>query len=130
MSKLDYETVRLVKLHDWDELVQETYGRPYKFQQQDGCKDRGTFALTVPDRLRDYENDSVPEVVNGSEMGVSLKGWLARDPKQPFADGATSEFGLGLWWHRNFYPHIQAVANDLHAKGLLEAGDYLINIDW
>ena len=33
-------------------------------------------------------------------------------------------------WERNFYPNIQAVANDLYKKGLLETGDYWIDIDW
>lgn len=28
------------------------------------------------------------------------------------------------------YPDVQMIANDLHAKGLLEAGDYCIEIDW
>jgi len=27
-------------------------------------------------------------------------------------------------------PNIQRVANDLHTKGLLEAGKYIIDIDW
>ena len=37
---------------------------------------------------------------------------------------------IDLWWKRNFYPDIEMVANDLHAKGLLEAGEYAIDIDW
>jgi hypothetical protein len=35
-----------------------------------------------------------------------------------------------MWWERNFYPDIQIVANDLHSKDLLEAGTYIIEIDW
>lgn len=35
-----------------------------------------------------------------------------------------------MWWVRNFYPDVNMVANDLYEKGLLEAGEYLINIDW
>jgi hypothetical protein len=35
-----------------------------------------------------------------------------------------------MWWDRNFYPNLQMVANDLHEKGLLAAGDYIISIDW
>jgi hypothetical protein len=33
---------------DLDELIQETYGRPYCFQQQDGCRDRSVHHVTVP----------------------------------------------------------------------------------
>ena len=122
----------MIDVSDWDNLVQEPYGRIYNFQQQDGCKERGTFSLTVPSHAYDYENDTIPEEVNGSEMGVGFKAWLARDPKQKLNtdDAWDRENGLGLFWERNFYPDIQMVANDLHAKGLIEAGKYVINIDW
>lgn len=64
-------------------------------------------------------------------MGVSFAAWLARDPKQKLADpSAQEDYCLELWWHRNFYPDVQMVANDLHAKGLLDAGDHTILIDW
>lgn len=62
-------------------------------------------------------------------MGVSFAAWLARDPKQPILN-QTQDYELRLFWHRNFFPDIQVVANDLHNKGLIEAGDYIINIDW
>jgi len=122
-------TEKVIDDSEWDALVRKTYGRRYTFQQQDGCKDRGTFRFSVPDEADDYENDIVPEIVNHGEMGVSFKAWLARDPKTPLEDQAY-DFDLELWWDRNFYPNFQMVANDLHAKGLLEAGDYTINIDW
>ena len=80
----------------------------------------------------DYENDSVPEEVNHDDMGVSFKAWLARDPAQQLdtKDDWERRHGLRLWWERNFYPDVQMLANDLHAKGLVEAGEYIINIDW
>lgn len=127
--KLPVSDKKVIKLRDWDELVKETYGRPYSFQQQDGCQDRGMFELTVPDEeAEDFENSTVPEIVNDSDMGVSFAAWLARDPKQPLPNEAA--WALDLWWGRNFYPNVQTVANDLHAKGLLDAGEYLIEIDW
>ena len=122
-------TETLIDVQDWDALVTETYGRPYSFQQQDGCKDRDLVAITVPEECDDFENDTVPEIVNGDEMGVSFKAWLARDPKTPLPD-RDDTFGLTLWWERNFYPDVQMIANDLYEKGLIEAGEYLINIDW
>ena len=67
-------------------------------------------------------------------MGVSFKAWLERDPKQKInSDDARRQacgFGLNLFWKRNFYPSIDMIANDLHSKGLLPAGEYCINIDW
>ncbi len=133
MMTLDFmktKTLKIIDYSDWDDMVSKTYGRPYHFQQQDGCKDRGLHKLTVPDEeTYDCENDTVPEVVNGEEMGVSFKAWLGRDPKTPILD-SEYDWETRLWWERNFYPDVQMIANDLHAKGLLEAGEYGINIDW
>jgi len=125
------ETRKVIEVADWDALVIDTYGRPYNFQQQDGCKPRGTFQLSVPSENSEDNDwpDSVPEVVNHEQMGVNFAAWLARDPKQSIENGRV-DYGLVLWWERNFYPPIQAVANDLHSKGLLEAGEYTIDIDW
>lgn len=129
---IKFKTEQVCEVSDWDSLVQETYGRIYSFQQQDGCKERGRFHLTVPDTPSDYENDTIPEKVNGDEMGVSFAAWLARDPNQLLDTGDKweREHGLSLFWERNFYPDIQMVANDLCKRGLLAAGEYTINIDW
>lgn len=122
--------VTLIDVQEWDKLVRETYGKPYNFQQQEGCKDRGVHDLTVPDRDQDFEmNDSISEREEDQEMGVKFQVWLDRDPSQPL-DDQEYDWQLSSWWERNFYPDVQAVANDLHSKGLLEAGDYLINIEW
>lgn len=124
-------TVKMIDLSEWDDLVIETYGRPYSFQQQDGCKERGTFSITIPGEACDFENETVPEVVDHPEMGVSFAAWLARDPKQKLSDpDSQNGWSIELWWQRNFYPDIQTIANDLYNKGLIEAGDYVINIDW
>lgn len=120
---------QVIEEQDWSAFVSETYNRPYRFQQQDGCQDRGMFELTVPSKAEDHKNDTIPEKVNGEEMGVSFKAWLERDPKQPIVN-QKHDYQLELFWTRNFYPDIQMVANDLHEKGLLPAGEYIINIDW
>jgi len=122
-------TEQVIDVSEWDALEKKTYGREYSFQQQDGCKPRGVFRLRVPAPADDYERGSVPEVVNHSERGVSFAAWLARDPKQKLP-GRQEDYCLSLWWDRNFYPDVQMVANDLHAKGLLDAGEYTIDIDW
>lgn len=128
--KMEMKTVKIIGDGDWDELVSSTYGRIYNFQQQDDCKERQTVYFSVPfDYPDDFENDVVPEVVNDPEMGVSFKAWLDRDPKQPL-ENQDYDFELSMWWERNFYPTLDMVANDLHDKGLLPAGDYGIKIDW
>ena len=53
---LKVKNVQMIDVSDWDNLVEKTYGRIYNFQQQDGCKERGTFSLTVPSHAYDYEN--------------------------------------------------------------------------
>ncbi|MBK8255600.1 MAG: hypothetical protein IPK82_23420 [Polyangiaceae bacterium] len=125
------KTKNVIEVSEWDALVEKTYGRPYKLQQQDGCRGRGTEEITVPAESSDHERDSVPENVNEETMGVSFKAWLARDPKQKLSNPEDqADYCLALWWERNFYPDVQMVANDLHAKGLLAAGAHTILIDW
>lgn len=129
-----FTTEKVISVSDLDNLVEKTYGRPYSFQQQDGCKERQRVKITVPADDYDFENESVPEVVNGNEMGVSFKVWLERDPTQLLnklrPDWDSGKGSLSLWWTRNFYPTLESVINDLHDKGLIEAGDYTIDIDW
>ena len=128
------KSVLQIDVQEWDNLVQETYNRPYSFQQQDGCKGRGVETINVPELFPfDYDRGTIPEIVNHSEMGVSFAAWLARDPKQPLFDHEIKRedsFGVTLWWKRNFYPTVDMVANDLHKRDLLPAGEYQINIDW
>lgn len=62
-------------------------------------------------------------------MGVSFKAWLERDPKQKLPN-REDEFCIYLWWARNFYPHLDMVVQDLYTKGLIEPGEYAIEIDW
>jgi len=68
--------------------------------------------------------------VNDPKMGVSFKAWLARDPKQKLNADSHTDYGVGLWWYRNFYPNVEMIINDLHARGLIKAGEYSIDIDW
>lgn len=127
------QTNNFIEEDDWSNFVSEHYGKIYNFQQQEGCQDRGIYCFDVPHKYpEDFENDTIPEVVNGDEMGVSFKAWLERDIKQPLnsKDQWEREFGLDLFWERNFYPNVSMIINDLHEKGLLPAGEYVINIDW
>jgi len=130
------QQVTLIQDDEWDSLVKSTYGKPYCFQQQAGCRDRGTYYLSVPcedAEFYDQESNEVPEVVNHATMQTSFKSWLERDATKLLETGDSydrSQQGLELWWERNFYPAPEMLANDLHQKGLLPAGKYIINIDW
>ena len=133
---LKIKNTKMIDVSEWDNLVEETYGKIYSFQQQDGCKGRGVEHFSIPvDYLEDEDfNDKIMEKVNGPEMGVKFDVWLARDVKEPLKDenekDGTSEWMIGLFWERNFYPDFYTIANDLHKRGLLEEGDYAIDIDW
>lgn len=128
---LKYSNKKIIEVSNWDDLVENTYGKIYSFQQQDGCKDRGHFDITIPSEYinDDKMHESIPEVINGQQMGVKFDVWLARDINQSI-NGNNTEIYITLFWKRNFYPNIQILANDLYTKGLIEAGDYGINIDW
>lgn len=128
--KISTRTEQVIGIGDWDQLVIDTYGKPYSFQQQDGCKERQRVKITIPDEAYDYENDTIPEVINGDEMGVSFKAWLARDPKEWNGGDPEYKRGLDLFWERNFYPDVQMIANSLYRMELIEAGTYTIDIDW
>ena len=122
--------VKMIDVDDWDDFVSKTYNRPYCFQQQDGCKDRGIKQFSVPMRkfeMEDFENDEIPVEINGITMGVSFKAWLDKDIKDKFFE---DDFRNKLFWDRNFYPHFSMIVNDLYNKGLIEKGDYIISIDW
>jgi hypothetical protein len=129
-------TEKVIDVQEWDKLVSDTYGKVYSFQQQDGCRNKGIEYLTVPSKYDgdEYMHDEIPEIVNGPKEGIKFSKWLERDPKKPLKneneDDRNEQWVIDLWWERNFYPCIETVANDLHKKGLLEAGEYMINIDW
>lgn len=125
---MKFRAVKLIDVSDFDKLVEDTYNKPYNFQQQDYCKSRGTYEFTLPlEGVDKYDNKTVPEVVNHREMGVCFEAWIERDPNEPLSSGDTS---IRLWWDRNFYPCVDEILDDLYKKNLLEDGDYIIDIDW
>ena len=71
--KLNYATVKLIDVADWDNFVKEIYEKPYSFQQQGGCKERGIESFILPDDFCwDYESPNIPF----GGMGVSFEAWL------------------------------------------------------
>lgn len=150
---IKYTERKVIEVFDWDKLVQDTYKKPYSFQQQDGCKSRGVYDFEIPNKwgVEDYENDTLPEVINGEEMGVSFKAWLEKDPESQLSPtdeelknnsyywGKSEEDAtkwkkdkghINMFWERNFYPSVDMIIEDLNKRGILEEGKYTINIDW
>ncbi|MDM8534595.1 hypothetical protein QUF55_07840 [Clostridiaceae bacterium HSG29] len=144
--------VKMIDLYDWDKLVCDTYNKIYSLQQQDGCKSRGIINITIPDEVDGEMNTEIPEVINHeSKMCVNFNTWLDRSIDKPLNPSdkeledcnyywgksvidkekwKLDKSNINMFWTRNFYPNLQAVANDLHKKGLLDAGAYAIEIDW
>ena len=124
------KTIKQINVDEWDGLVEQTYGKIYSFQQQDGCQSRGIVYISVPSNyVEDFENTEIPFEVNGEEMGVSFETWLNTTPEET-RKHFKEDYKNRLFWDRNFYPSIDMIINDLHSKGLLEEGEYQINIDW
>lgn len=129
--KLKYEDVKLTDCCDWDNLIQEVYSRPYCLQQQNGGQERGIIRLTVPNNNWYKYTDKVTEDAGTKEMGVSLYRWLMRDPTKPLSGrSGDKQWKIDMWYDCHFYPHVQELANDLHKIGCLDAGNYIIHINW
>ena len=124
--------ITLIEVQDWNKLVIETYGIPYNFQQQDGCKSRGTYHFLIPQTVSefdDFKNESIDEYPGYGdpvEMGVSFESWLKHD----ITKYGKMDLNRKLWFHRYFYPNVTMIIEDLYKRGVLEEGEYLINIDW
>lgn len=116
--------VKIFSLQEWDNLVESTYNKPYSFQQQDGCKERETFYFSVPTYKEDYDDHNPDEVGKEDIMGVSFKSWLKYNISEK------PSFSESLLWDRNFYPHVSMIIDDLYKKGIIEKGDYVIDINW
>jgi hypothetical protein len=130
---MKYETIKYVQVSDLDDFIEETYKRPFSFQQQFGCRARGTQYVKVP--VKDVEEGYVLEgyvledIIKNEYGSVSLKDWLERDPTEQLSE-SDSAWTLEMFWERNFFPNIEILFDDLFKKGLIEAGEYVINIDW
>lgn len=134
---LRYQNKKVVEVQDWDALVQEVYGKPYSFQQQEGCKQRGVFNISIPEdcEYADEEDaemhDDIPFGINGDMMGVKFEKWLSTTEEEINAHHPEDYRGANrLFWARNFYPNVNKVAKDLYERGFIEPGSYSINIDW
>lgn len=130
MTPLKIVKRNTISVRDWDNFVEEVYGKFYSFQQQDGCKSRGVETInTAEEYIEDFQNTEIPFKVNGIKMGVCFQTWLNTKPE------VTVQHFKYVWenklfWNRNFYPHVSMIAKDLVEKGLLEPGEYDIIIDW
>lgn len=114
-----FKTVKTINAEDWSLFIQKTYGRSYAISLQKEYVSKQIVKLSCPCEPIDFKDDT---------NGASFKTWLERDPDKILPNN--SPFSTRLWWESNFYPHVSMIINDLHSKGLLEEGDFYIELDW
>lgn len=120
--KLNVEQVNLVQEKDFSSFVESVYGQPYRFQQQAGCRSRGTVSFVVPVPAEDVDDSDFCECVYGpKKLGVPFSEWLK---------GPSEEYEYEFQQYREFYPKFEKLVDDLSKKGLIAPGFYTINIDW
>jgi hypothetical protein len=100
-------------------------------ESQDDEKEENVKMVEKIDEPEDFENTEIPFKINGSEMGVSFETWLKTSPEDTAKQfNRDHKWENRLFLDRNFYPHVDMIINDLYSKGLIEAGEYDIKIDW
>ncbi|TDP29888.1 hypothetical protein [Nocardia ignorata] len=126
MTSLTGRTVTLIHESEFSKLVTETYGRPYRFQQQDGCRwgQDTVYLFDVPHPEGGWE--SIEEFRGCYAEGVPTVEEWANTPIGDYEHSWQTE----LHWRREFYPPFEAVIDDLHARGLIDAGSYGLHIWW
>lgn len=119
-KKLTGKPVTLIHELAFSKLVSEVYGRPYNFQQQGDMMGQESLKLfTVPTKY-----------VEDHWQAVSMKQWLEATPPGPASAPGIENFREQLRWRREFYPRLEEVVNDLHQRGLIDAGEYALHIWW
>lgn len=121
------KTVKIAEVNDFDELVMNTYGIPYNFQQQGGCKNTSIEYFCFPFN-GDYTNTTLPFEINGKTRGISFEVWKNHDMeelKKMFSD----DWEVGMFYARNFYPHIERLLQDLVDKELISGKCFGIEIN-
>ena len=93
--------------HEFSQFVSDFYGRPWSMQQG-MCLGQNT-----------YQTANIPE----GECVGKVDAWLnlPYDPDAPYA---------AMHFERDHYVWYAAILDDLHAKGVIPAGNYLIKVWW
>lgn len=107
---IESKQVGLIWEKSFNDLVVDTYERPYVFQQQRMLGQDSIFLFDVP-------SPSTEDAFNFAQ-------WVAAPPPN------VSDWRERLRWEREFYPPFEDLINDLHQRGLIAAGNYALHIWW
>lgn len=106
-------TYKYIDMSDWNDLIETVYGeRPYHVQQQDFLPQDSVIFAEVP---CDWLEEDLEE---------NLEIWLSRPLPAEGDSIARMEF------ERESTVSVDALLFDLHKRGLVDEGKYLIHIWW
>ena len=113
---MNIKEVKLIWEHELNELITATYGRPYNYGRWQEMGQDTMTQVTVPEEADEPWEGGPP----------SLEEWLAGEPPATLTDA----WRIEQWWQTEYCPELQVVVNDLHARGLMPAGDYVMHVWW
>lgn len=123
---LKSKAVRIVQHYDWDEFVEEVYGKIYSFKAQPDKLFTKMQHITVPlEEVEEYKNTEITFEPFPLRFGVRFETWKNTTPEETLKH-FEFDYDNDNFWAHGFFPHTQMIANDLYANGLLEAGEYVI----
>ena len=106
---IKYEEVRMVESSEIDRVVEKIYQLPFTYQQQN----------IENDTKESFEYWIVPDDNNFPE-GMPLEKWAKEE--KPLTTSSKQDF-IG-----SVYPDFQQILNELHRRGLMPEGKYIISI--
>lgn len=114
------QDVKLIHESELSKRVAEMFERPYQLQQQGDML--GQDSVVIADVPAEPEFDlDLPSFLEWSTRDVNL---------EPPGESWHYPWQRELWWHREFYPDLQEVLNELHRLGELPEGKYAIHVWW
>lgn len=121
---LQYKIVKLIDNSDFDQLVQDTYKKPYRIQQTEGCLERQCFSFKANKDLNFAEDLPKNVEFDYEGEGVDFETWV----NTPYTE--TDDYRVNLFWERSFHPYFNDLVLDLCKKGLIKEGEYSMKISW
>lgn len=114
MTTFQDRTYKYIDMRDWNDLISTVYGeRPYNVQQADFLPQDSVIFADVP---------------NGWFMDEDLEGELENWLGQPLP--AEDDSIARMRFQRESTVSVDALLFDLHKRGLVDEGKYLIHIWW
>lgn len=98
-----------------DKFVEEVYGRSWSYIRSEECNNDSYYTHEVLEEGLDFYSDE--------EVEEQLTKWLSAEVPNYRDWDACSEF-------ESLFPGAPVILWDLHRKGLIPAGDYLIHVSW